>query len=207
VNSAYCIFKRPALIAKDQPFRKSDKSMTGVYVAQKHYSANIPQETNLAAFPRRINVDRVSISGLPCHKSRAKWLPIALVANNIAPVTMQETATWLSVGRSSNADSYSRCFRYKRLIRQHAWSTAVQVRRHVSFSSFPEGDCPNNLGRFISSRVDRSQLRMSEDSNLMCNQTQALSTPDNLVGGALTCEPYLPLVGLKPPCKGGNYGI
>ena len=52
-------------------------------------------------------------------------------------------------------------------------------------------------------RITLSQ--MPEGSNLMSNQTQAMSTPDNLVGGAVTCEPYLPLVGPKPPCKGGSY--
>ena len=50
-ESVSYIFKRPAP-RKDQPFRKSEKSIAGVYVAQKHYSANIPQEINLAAFPR-----------------------------------------------------------------------------------------------------------------------------------------------------------
>ena len=61
---------------------------------------------------RRINVDRVSISGLPYYKSRAKRLLIVPAANNIAPVTIRETASCVSVRRSSNADSYNRCFRY-----------------------------------------------------------------------------------------------
>lgn len=62
MNSAYSLFKRPAIIS-GRPFRKSDKSMTGVYVAQKHYSANIPQEINLAAFPRQLIADKGSFDG------------------------------------------------------------------------------------------------------------------------------------------------
>ena len=47
-----------------------------------------------------------------------------------------------------------------------------------------------------------TQTRMPEGFNLMCNQTQALSTPDNLVGGAGNREPYRSIAGLNRPVMG-----
>ena len=201
MNSAYSIFKRPAH-RQGQPFLEVVLQIPGA----GHYTPNLAQEINLSRNQRRINVDRVSISGLPYFKSRAKRLPIALVANNIAPVTMRETTHMVSVRRSSNADLYSRCFRYLDCFNGgwHScyWNGSTIKRTDLVGS---ERTTPTFKAIYLSNLVDRSQLRMSEDSNLMCNQNQALTTPVNLVGGALTCEPYLPLVGPKPPCKGGSY--
>lgn len=197
MNSAYSLFKRPAP-TKGQPFRKSDKAMTGVYVAHNHYSANIPQEINLAAFPRRINVDRVSIIVMWRAVYATKLMFYGL-ARTIVRVPLSIVIHRFESCHDSNADSYNRCFRY---LDCFGGVKGSRIRPHPLSWMQVSGTFK---AVYLSSRVDRSQLRMPEGSNLMLHQNQALTTPVNLVGGAVTCEPYLPLVGLKPSCKGGSY--
>jgi len=116
--SAYYIFKRPAIVS-DEPFRKSDESMTGVYVAQNHYSANIPQKINLAAFPRRINVDRVSIRKGAIFPRSLKYIASArgmVIRGGDWQCRPQSVGAYKRVRPPfTNADLSNRCFLSARL--------------------------------------------------------------------------------------------
>jgi len=144
VNSAYCMNERANPYCTDKPLQ--NLVLLGRHQILCKFSTNPQYLVKPSRIQRRINVDRVSIrKGLlrACRGAQRETEAVRYGSNDelSRPFT--------------NADSYSRCFRYKRRIRQHAWITAVQVRRHVGFHSSPEGNCLNNLGRFISSQLDR----------------------------------------------------
>lgn len=61
MNSAYYIFKRPDLIAKGEPFLE-DGFRT--FQAREHYTPNLAQEINLAAFQRQLIADKGSFDGV-----------------------------------------------------------------------------------------------------------------------------------------------
>ena len=182
-NSLLYIFKRPST-EHAEPFLESGYNG---FQAQVHYTPNLAQEIKPSRNQRRINVDRVSISAgwHSCYEQRPGE------SGQNQPGQERPTLTF-------NADSYSQCFsqfdcktdcfdggvalKFAQLL------LLADLRTAITFKA-----------------VCGTQTRMPQGFKLMDNQIQALSTPDNLVGGVLMCEPYLPLVGPKPPYKGGSY--
>ena len=141
-------------------------------------SGILPQNTTssnpLSRNQRQINVDRVSFDGLPCYESRAKMLPIALVANNIAPVTIWETASGRSVRRSFKANLYGRCIE-KRLPealyvdKQAGWVTAEKLER----SGIREDRCRKQ----VSGRLDYSYTAGLPAASHLFNRWVACGRP------------------------------
>jgi len=137
MNSAYSLFKRPSTLDNAEPFLESCFER---FQGRCHYTPNLAQEINPSRNQRRINVDRVSISG------GGAFLNAGIRGTVRGPETPSDTRRPREAvvnGRAtSNADSYSRCFRYKRLIRQ-----AAGLNKPVLVELYPRGALSNSLGR------------------------------------------------------------
>jgi len=129
---------------------------------------------------RRINVDRVSISG---------------GFNGSIPKRPHKGSSPCWCRATSNADSYSRCFsQFDRKTDCFDGVKGSRIRAHP-LSWMQASDAFK--------AVCGTQSRMPEGFNL--NQIQALSTPDNLVGGAVMRTIPTASRGLNHPTKGGSY--
>lgn len=136
-------------------------------------------KSTFTAFQRQINVDRVSFDGgVGWRESRPR----------IGPHLRQWYAkpylsSWFesdSMATTFKADSYKRCFRYLDCF------DGGLVRHIGQLAKLSEIERATFKAVYLSSQFDRiTQTRMPEGLKLMDKQTQALSTPDNLVGGAV----------------------
>jgi len=151
---AYSTFKRPSTLDNAGPFLEASSMR---FQGREHYTPNLAQEINLSRNRRQLIADKGSFDG------GTSSVQVKVLNSTIRCEAMEAGGRLCRVGRDEantgvvisptitfRAALTERCFRYKRLIRQVAG-----LNKPVLVESYPRGALPNNLGRFISSQLDR----------------------------------------------------